>query len=439
MFALVAGRHWLFKHWKELAVLGVFIMLISAITVTRPEFSPFERFTSEISTKQETTAPGEVKSELELSGAAGSRGETWKSAFGIIADNPIFGIGPEVLKMVFPRYETELFRFKEAFHVKQDRCHNETFDVPVTKGLISFFAYLWILFTVFKTGVDKLKTFSDSQRLMLAGLLAAILAYLVQNQFSFGVVAITSLFWVMWAMVMLLAEAKERISQSPAESAEVKLSFTDIPWIPVSLVVLVSVLLIYISFLSFRADILFKSGKTFLEMRRLPQAVEDLKKSLAVFPLEGTTVSHLGIVYLNMGNMDEAIKYLNYGTQIDPFNADNFYMLSRLYLALYDHGMREAFQKSFKDVEITLKIDPYYAEAYETKGVLFERQGKAAEAAEMYEKAFAVNPNLNFSIQKMEELDRKLGRLDRVRKILSEAARRFPDNVEIFKALERVK
>lgn len=435
LFALVAGRHWIFKHWKELAVLGVFIMLISAITMTRPEFSPFERFTSEVSTKQETIAPGEVKSELELGGAAGSRGETWKSAFRIIADNPLFGIGPEVLKMVFPRYETELFRFKEAFHVKQDRCHNETFDVPVTKGLISFFAYLWILFTVFKIGVDKLKTASDPQKLMLAGLLAAILAYLVQNQFSFGVVAITSLFWAMWGMVTVLVGEKEKGKEEP----KVKLSVGDVPWIPVSLVILASVLLIYLSFLSFRADVFFKSGKTYLEMRRLPQAVEDLQKSLNVFPLEGTTVSHLGIVYLNMGNTDEAIKYLTYGTQVDPFNADNFFMLSRLYLAFYDRGLREAFEKSVNNVEITLKIDPYYAEAYETKGVLFEREGKTAEAAEMYEKAFAVNPNLNFSIQKIEEINRKLGRVDRARKIFEEAARKFPDNIEIFKALEKVK
>ena len=114
-------------------------------------------------------------------------------------------------------------------------------------------------------------------------------------------------------------------------------------------------------------------------------------------------------------------------------------MLARLYLALGDHGQPGAFDNAWKNVEITLKIDPYYAEAYETKGALYERQGKLEEAAAMYEKAFAVNYNLLGSIQKIEELDRKLGRLDRARQIFDDMYRRFPDNIELFKARERVK
>lgn len=426
LFVLIAGRRWIFNKWKEIGILGLVIVAISAFTMLRPEFSPFERFTAEVSAKEES---------LELKGAAGSRGETWKSAFRIIADNPIFGIGPEVLKMVFPRYETELFRFKETFHVKQDRCHNETFDVPVTKGLLSLFLYLWIIISFLKTGVDKLKTSSDSEKLMMAGLLAAILAYLVQNQFSFGVVAITSLFWIMWGMVMVLAGEKGMTEKE----GRAKISLEDVPWVPVSLALLACAVLFYFSFFSFWADISFKSGKTQLEMKNLPQAAEEFGSALKFLPLEGTTVSHLAIVYLNTGNTAEAMKYLNYGTLVDPLNADNFHMLSRLYLALYDRGMKDAFEKSRMNVEIALKIDPYYAEAYETRGALFERQGKLAEAAQMYEKAFEVNYNLIGSIQKIEELNRKLGRVGRAREIFERANRSFPENIEIFKALERVK
>lgn len=438
LFALVAGRHWLFKNWKKITILGFFIILISGITMVRPEFSPFQRFTSEITTQKEVQ-PAEGETGLELKGAAGSRGETWKSAFKIIADNPLFGIGPEVLKMIFPRYETELFRFKEAFHVKQDRCHNETFDVPVTKGLISFFLYLWVIFTVFKVGLNKSRRASESQRLMLAGLLAAALAYLVQNQFSFGVVAITSLFWVTWGMVMALGE-------EPHEPKLQKISLEEIPWLLVAGVVIAGVFLIYFSFLSFRGDVYFKSGKTYLETRNLAQAAEDLQKSLQVFPLEGTTVSHLAITYLNLGKMSEAIAALRYGALIDPYNADNFFMLSKVYLSYYDHGMKEALKDSLANTEIALKIDPYYAEAYEVKGQIFERearlpdgQGKIIEAAQMYEKTFWVNPTLTAPLQEIEAVYRKLGQVDRARKIFEQAAKKYPENIEVFKALERLK
>ncbi|MDD5594061.1 MAG: O-antigen ligase family protein [Candidatus Margulisbacteria bacterium] len=433
LFVLVAGRHWIFKSWKELALLGLFIVIISAFTMLRPEYSPFERFTGEISTKTEIKSAGEEAAQLELKGAAGSRGETWKSGFRIVADNPLFGIGPEVLKMVFPRYETELFRFKETFHVKQDRNHNETLDVPVTKGLISFFLYLGILFTVFRTGFVKLKTATDPQRLMIAGLLAASLAYLVQNQFSFGVVAITSLFWIMWAMVMILGQGEE------AGPKAAKISLNDIPWLPVAGVILAGTFLIWISFFSFFSDVYFKSGKTNLDAGHLTQAVDDLTRSLNVFPLEGTTVSHLAIAYLNQGKNDEAARDLIYGTLIDPYNADNFYMLSRLYLSLYDRGKKEALLESERNADIALKIDPYYAEAYETKAMIDERLGKPDEALALYEKAFIINPTLVSVILKTEELSKKLGKVGEARQIFADAYQRFPDNIELFKVLERLK
>ncbi|MFA4843835.1 MAG: O-antigen ligase family protein [Candidatus Margulisiibacteriota bacterium] len=433
LFALAAGRHWLFKNWRELALLGVVIVSITAFTMLRTEYSPIERFAGEISAKEEISASGVSSSQLELKGAAGSRGETWKSAFGIMADNPLFGVGPEVLKMVFPRYETDLFRFKETFHVKQDRCHNETCDVPVTKGLISFALYFWIIALVFRTGWSKLRGASDNQRLMLAGLMAGSLAYLIQNQFSFGVVAITSLFWMMMGVVMVVG--REEASPEPRQ----KLNVDEIPWLWVSLVALAGVGLVYCSFFSFRSDIYFKAGKTMLDMRALPQAAEELKKALAIQPFEGTTVSHLGIANLNMGNTIEAARYLEYGTKIDPYNADNFYMLARLCLALGERNGPVYFQRAWQNNEIALKIDPYYAEAYETRGFLLERQGKPAAALVQYEKAFSVNPTLPGPIMKVEELNRRLGRLDNARRIFGEMNRRFPDNIEVFKALERVK
>lgn len=437
IFAFIAGRYPLLKNWKKLFIFGLLMLIVSGITIANPEFSPLARFSAEVSTTRDTKVESEktAESQMELKGAAGSRGETWKSAFKIIADNPLFGVGPEVLKMAFPRYETDLFRFKEAFHVKQDRCHNETFDVPVTKGMFSFFVYLCILFLVFKIGSGKAKGGADNQKLLLAGMLAAILAYLIQNQFSFGVVAITSLFWIIWGMVMVTGEKEERGEDSPDR----QISLEEVPWLPVAGISLAVIFLIYVSFLSFRGDIYYKTGKTYLEMRNMPQATEELKKSLKIFPLEGNTVSHLGITYLNAGNPNEAIRYLRYGTEIDPYNADNFYMLSRIYLTFYDQGDKRALQETLQNVGIALKIDPYYAEVYDTLGQIHERQGKMVEAAAMYAKAFDVNPTLVDVMQRYIAAGQKTGQTAKVKEDVVSAYRKFPDNIDLFKAWENLK
>lgn len=432
LFAAVAGRHRIFANWKKITILGFLIVLISGITMSRPEYSPFARFASEITTAKVETR-GEIETRLELKGAAGSRGETWKSGFQIIADYPLFGIGPEVLKMVFPRYETELFRFKEAFHVKQDRNHNEIFDVSVTKGLVTFFVYLWLLFTVFKVGFTKVRVVKKEERLMLAGLLAAVLAYLIQNQFSFGVVAITSLFWMIWGMVMVVGEG-EGIGKGK------RFSWLEIPWLPVAAVIVVVLFLIYVSFFSFRGDIWFKSGKTKMEMHNLPQAAADFEKSLSVFPFEGGTVSHLGIAYLNLSRvtaekmkfLNQAISTLKYGTRIDPYNADNFYMLSKIYLELGDIKQAENY------AVIALKIDPYYAEVYHTLGLIYEKQGKVEEAAWHFEKAFLVNPNLVEPMQNLEDLYERIGKPSQTLKVFERALDKYGDNLIILERVGRL-
>jgi len=438
LFALAAGRRWLLDNWKKLALLTLAIVIVSAVTMLNSEYSPLARFSGEIAAggtaaaKVEEQTAGGNKTSLELKGAAGSRGETWKSGFRIVSDYPVFGIGPEVLKMIFPRYETELFRFKEAFHVKQDRDHNETLDVPVTKGLIAFFVYLWLLVTIFRTGFQKLKAADPRQKLLLGGLLSAILAYLVQNQFSFGVVAITSIFWILWGLVMSAGTEEEKKAQP------LKLSPGDLPWLPLAGVLAVAVFLIWASFISFFSDLYFKTGKTYLDMKRFPEAITELQKALRVLPFEGSTVSHLAIANLNLGQNDEAIKYLDYGTRIDPYNADNFYMLGRLNLMLFDRGDRARLADAAQNNEIALKIDPYYAEAYETRAMIDERLGKPSEALDMYEKAFAVNYNLTSVIDRLVQLGPQLGRGAEVKALLADMNRRFPDNIDVFKALERL-
>ncbi len=435
LFALLIGRKWLLNHYKKFAVLLALIVLVSGITMLQPEFSPLQRFTDEVNTKKDKVA-SQNDTSLELKGAAGSRTETWTSGFHILADNSLFGIGPEVLKMVFPRYETDLFRFKEAFHVKQDRNHNETMDVSVTKGLVAFFVYLWLIVTFFQSGIKKVSKVGNNERFVVAGLLAAALSYLVQNQFSFGVVAITFLFWIIWALVMAIGsnEVGEPVGKPKT------LSLGEIPWLSVAVVIVLCTAAIYVSFLSFYGDIWFKSGKTQLDMRRVSQAAADLEKSLQIYPLEGGTISHLGITYLNSSPtgydknemLTKAIATLKYGTKIDPYNADNYFILAKTYFMLSLANDPSALQQAILFANIALKIDPYYAEVYLLLGMITEKNGNFAEAAKLYEKAFFVNPTLVEPMKRMEGVYNQLGKPDEALRVLESVLKKYGDSILVL-------
>ena len=432
LLILLVPRKRIIDNWKPLSLLALALITVSAITIVNPENSPFARFTSEIKAgggEQEIKqgAPKESQNQIELGGAAGSRGETWKSAAGIIADNPIFGIGPEDLKMIFPRYETNLFRFKEAFHVKQDRCHNETFDVPVTKGLLTFFIYLSILFMIFRFGLQKLKIVSDDKKVLIAVTLSAMSSYIVQNQFSFGVIAITSIFWVLWAIVMNIDKS---------------ITPDDIPWIPVGITIFAFLILGYLSLLQFEADKQFKTGKTYLDMRRFSEAIPFFKSSLDWFPFEGGTITHYGISLLNSAMqgapqdqgriLDEALKMFDYGIKVDPYNADNLYISSRIFF------MKGDLARSLEYAQKALKVDPYYAEAYLTLAALAERTGNFAQAQKYYDEAYRINPNLSESKIKVAESLLAQGRLDDAFNILQEMLTSDPKNPAVHNGLGTV-
>lgn len=437
LFAVITPRKNLFENLHKLAFVFLGIMIVTFITIKDPAFSPFARFMGEVKfEKQEEILLEEKgeKTQIEFRGAAGSRTETWKSAFNMIADYPLLGIGPEVLKMVFPHYETELFRFKEAFHVKQDRCHNETFDVPVTKGLFGFFVFFGILGSVFYLGIRKEKTLSIEDRIVNSAALSAIASYIIQNQFSFGVVAIVSLFWILWAIVLIVG------NYSSFENDK-KIEFSEIPIFPILIVFIITSVLVFVSAYPFVADKYFKAGKSLSEMKRWDYAIPNLNKSLKVMPYEGSAVTHLGIAYLNGSRLakenrekylDKSEEILRYGILIDPYNADNFHILSRIRL------MRKKIMTAEDLALKALKIDPYYAEAYLTLAEIADKREEKADSLKFYKKAAEINPTLYQAQIRIGWALIEENKLNEAFEIFQELLISKPQNIDVHNALATI-
>lgn len=445
LFAILADRNNLLKHWKELGILALMLFLITAATITNPQYSPFKRFTEEVKVEEtgqsQTNASQDKAGSLQLEGAAGSRIETWNSAFRIIADHPFSGIGPEVMKMVFPRYETELFRFKEAFHVKQDRCHDEVFDIAVTKGIPALFIYVWLLFAFFRLGLQKIYgNYDKNIKLFVAGMLSAFVSYQIQNLFSFGVLAITSLVWVVFGLVSVPEIRDDKETELPPFKG---ISLPEIPPIGVATVAVIFVFLSYFSTLQFRADRYFKAGKTDVDQQNFPKALAEFKDSLDILPFEGGTLTYYGITYLNVAQaspdkpalMNDAIQALLRASQLDPYNADNFYILGKTYLAFANTRGAEALEKSLQYSNNSIAIDPYYAEAYFNRGLVYEMRGQFPLAAEEYKKAFMINPSLTDSMKRLGLVYSNMGQPQKIIETFNEALERYKGNVGLLENL----
>lgn len=382
IFSFLVGRKVFFNYRTR------FILLVGAcVIVSAASFISLSGITGRLATEISGQSSVEQGGTVSYS-AAGSRIETWTSAMRVIADRPVLGIGPEVIKMAFPKYETPKFRFKEGFHVKQDRCHNEILDLSVTKGILGLAVYLFFMFSVFFLCVKRIKE-GGEDAVFSAAILGGLVAYIGQNQFSFGVVAITSLFWIMVGMSVPVQSAPLLPDNVPAKKSQIK-------WEYVALVWAVVVFLCFFSAFPYLADKYFKSAKTSSDSGAFEQSFPQYEKALEFCPYDGILYTNYGMAVLNSMSgkprneltMKKGISIFEKGQKADPYSADNFYMAGRAYLMLGDayFSSAEAFTKR------AIEIDPYYAEAYQNLGYIYEKTGKPLDAAKMYEQAFISNP-----------------------------------------------
>ncbi len=425
VFFALAKRDLAIRKWREMLTLFVMIVVVTGITSLNPETSPFGRVTSEVAKVEELA---KLETSIITYSASLSRIETWKSGFKIIADHPLFGIGEEVLKMVFPRYETNKFRFYEGFHVKQDRCHNEVCDMSVTRGTITLALYVWLIATYFYMSVKIIRGDADPElRLFTAAFLGASIAYIMQNEFSFGVVAITTLFWNLMGLTC-------SIYVKPPQNEARTVDISEMPWLSFALVVIMSLVIGFYSTVQFRADMYFKNGRNLADMRRYDEAARAFEGSLRILPYEGGTWTHYSITLLNIGQMagsrqiiEKAIESFGVGTKLDPYNADNFYIMGRAQylLSLSDASYVPRIVEAEKNA---ISIDPYYAEAFQMLGIMSERAGRLEEAARMYERSLEINPQMGDSVASLASVSFRMGQSNRLVDIFKKFLEKYPNN-----------
>ncbi|NIN91577.1 tetratricopeptide repeat protein, partial [bacterium] len=90
---------------------------------------------------------------------------------------------------------------------------------------------------------------------------------------------------------------------------------------------------------------------------------------------------NMALFYLNQGNVDEAIRYLNRAIELRP----------RYDLALYAlglaHSMNGKFEESVKNLQNCLKINPTLTDAHNALGAVYQEMGQLDKAEEEFKTA----------------------------------------------------
>ncbi|MBR6548433.1 MAG: O-antigen ligase family protein [Clostridia bacterium] len=136
---------------------------------------------------------------LNLSDTAGThRIGIWRHALGMSQENPVFGTGCGTFAETFREYAAKVGyeRYADGSRIL-DFAHNEYVHHLCTLGLWGLLSYLGFLCSSF---VFTLKYYCKNPRILVLG--AAVLGYSIQVFFSFGVIIVAPLFWLLMGLLM---------------------------------------------------------------------------------------------------------------------------------------------------------------------------------------------------------------------------------------------
>lgn len=142
--------------------------------------------------------------------------ELWKSAAGIAGERPIVGLGPDTFRVAFPRHQTAKFVELYGPHLNSNGPHNVFMNYLATQGIVGLTAFFLLLaVSAVRSGaawrrLRRLERGRDGPlpadtRVLLSGLAAATLAYIVQASFNLQQIGLSFVFWVLIAALTILA------------------------------------------------------------------------------------------------------------------------------------------------------------------------------------------------------------------------------------------
>ena len=139
-------------------------------------------------------------------GTSASRFGEWRIATRTIVDHPLLGVGPEGYRVVFPQEVDAAYVRDYGDAVYTDRAHNGILDVTLDGGLLAGACYLALLVLAVRHAWRAIATHD----LVAVALGAAVIAYVVQQQFLFPLAELDPIFWVLVGMLVVRTPGSAR-------------------------------------------------------------------------------------------------------------------------------------------------------------------------------------------------------------------------------------
>ncbi|WP_223591136.1 O-antigen ligase family protein [Neobacillus bataviensis] len=194
---VVLKRKYLWKRWTSLLItLG---LLLFGINITE-NGQYFNRINSVV------TDTYSVASNKSTGHEGSSRFFIWEKSLPLVPKYFWVGSGPDTFEFVFKASPEELQEFFGTPNITVDKAHNEYLQIAITLGTPALLTYLLFIFVIFRRAFKAVRQAEGNEKLILSGLIATIIGYLVQAFFNISTVPVAPIFWAILGITMAKSE-----------------------------------------------------------------------------------------------------------------------------------------------------------------------------------------------------------------------------------------
>lgn len=146
---------------------------------------------------------------------------------------------------------------------------------------------------------------------------------------------------------------------------------------------------------------LFLLGSVFIQIGQLDNSIKYLEKVIEIDPNIVNAHNNLGIVYIKLKEFTNAEKFFNKVLDINPNHLDAYNSLGIVFAELGD------FNKALFNVKKVLELNPKFVSAHNNLGLIYKKFEHFNEAETSFKKAIELNPKFIESHYNLMELYEK--------------------------------
>jgi O-antigen ligase len=348
------------KKFGILAVLAGLIVLIVSI-LGMLQFGPLERYL--------------YKPSVSI------RGYYWRAGIEMLRNHQFFGVGIDGYGYYFKQYREIEYPLTYGFEITSSNAHNTFIQFFATGGLFLGFAYLLLNGFILKQAIYAMRIFTGSNRMYLAAIFSAWIAFHAQSLISIDNIGISIWGWILGGSIVGLSVSASATENGKEVFSQQKKNTIDLSRVMTSSFTTILVLVL-VAMLYRGESNSYKGGENVnLQDPTSRSYFRELQLKTINTPLNDPTYSLFAASrLLQSGYVDEGLAVVKKIYLQNPRNLDALLLFALTYEQLND--LPEAISYREKIVQ----LDPWNAKNYLALGKYYKQQGDLSKSKEMLEK-----------------------------------------------------